>query len=469
MDTHKSIYEDTENSVIDRVYQSQDKFFKTGDTHHLDFRLNQLDKFEKGLRKHEKNLQMALHADLNRNDFQSYLLEFSVVYNEIKSMKENLGHWIKPKKVHQDMIAGFGESYMVRDPLGQCLVISPWNYPLQLSLVPVIGAIAGGNCTMIKPSEVSVSVQDALKGFFDDTFPEELVYCTIGGPDVNTHLLTHQWGRVFFTGSIRVGRIVAEAAGKTLSPVTLELGGSNPCFVTKNCDLKRTAKRLVWSKFSNAGQTCLAPNYLVVEEGLEEKLIPLLKEQIAEQFSDNPKESDDYCRLITDAAFDRVSGLIGSGQLAAGGKTDRDQRYIAPTIITGVSWDDEVIMQETFGPLLPIITYTDLDETVKLLRDRWKPLALYVFSNDKKEAESIYSRIPSGGVVVNDCLLHCANDNLKFGGFGESGMGGYHGWFSFDAFTHDKAVLKASTHFDVPMRFFPGTKGKLETLRTLWH
>lgn len=446
--------------TIDR----QQRFFDQGATLNVSFRRKQLRKLYKAIDAQERLILEALHKDFSKSHFESYITEIGFVKSELRESIANLRKWTRPEKVKGTVIAYPSTSYIYKEPLGVALIISPWNYPFQLAIAPLIAAIAAGNCAIIKPSEftphTSQVIADLLAGIFDDDY----VRVVQGDTEVSIQLLEQRFDKIFFTGSSKVGQSVMKAAAEHLTPVTLELGGKSPCIVTKNANIALAAKRIVWGKFVNAGQTCIAPDYVLIDPSVKEEFVAACIRFIEEFYGANPKESPDYPRIINDTHYDRLKALLKQGKTRHGGQVDKKQRYIAPTLIDEVGWEQEIMKEEIFGPLLPILTYQGIEEVIKLIKSKEKPLALYVFSNEDSETDRVIKHCHFGGGCINDCLYHLTNTHLPFGGVGNSGMGAYHGKFGFDAFSHQKAVMNRKNWLDVPLRY-PPYKGKLETAR----
>lgn len=450
-----TIFPSNELAYIGKTLQAQREFFQSGITKDLDFRIVQLKKLRTAIQKHENAIYEALKADLNKPKFESYGTEIGFALSEIDLCIRKIKKWAKPRKVGTAPFHFKASSYVYSDPYGLVLNIAPWNYPFQLLFVPVIGAMAAGNCIAVKPSELAPNMSELSAKIIQDTFDENYISVFEGGIPVSQELLKHKFDYIFFTGSTRVGKIVYQAAAKHLTPVTLELGGKSPCIVDKDVNLDVAAKRIVWGKLVNAGQTCIAPDYLMVHTSVKEALIPKMEAAIEQFYGKNPEQSEDYCRIINEGHFKRLEGLMKKGRIISGGVLKADEKYISPTLLEDVSAKDPVMKEEIFGPILPIITYENLDETIQFINDRPKPLALYVFTKNNKVAEKVLKETSSGGACVNDTLMHIANPNMSFGGVGESGIGGYHGKFSFDTFSHQKAVMHKSTAIDPYIRYAP--------------
>lgn len=441
---------------IQTLIQSQRGFFATGKTKPLDFRLEQLNKLKTAITDRQDAIIQAAKDDLGRPEFEGYF-EVGVVA-ELSYVLKKLKSWVKPQKVSLPLSQLPGSAWVQPEPLGCVLIIGPWNYPFQLVISPLIGAIASGNCAIVKPSEIAPATSKVVAELIKSTFEPEYVAVQEGGVEVAQELLAQKFDHIFFTGGTRVGQIVMEAAAKQLTPVTLELGGKSPCIVDKDINVEVTAKRIVWGKYLNAGQTCVAPDYLLVHEDVKPELMAALQQVIKESYGDNPAQSPDFSRLVSDRQFDRVSGLIESETVLVGGQTDRTDKFIAPTLLDSVSWDAPVMQEEIFGPVLPVLSYQEIGEAIAQINARPKPLALYIFSNSKSLQEKVLSSTSSGGVCINDVFLHVAIWGMPFGGVGDSGIGAYHGKTSFDTFSHMKSVLRKPFWLDIDWRYPPYAK-----------
>ncbi|WP_425446157.1 aldehyde dehydrogenase [Dethiothermospora halolimnae] len=452
--------------VIKDIIKKQRDYFNNGRTRDVDFRIEQLRLLKKTIKDNEDKILNALNKDLKKSYFEGYETEVGILLEEIDYTIKKVKSWAKSKRVKTPITHFLSRSYIHPEPYGVVLIMAPWNYPFQLTIAPLIGAIAAGNCSILKPSEYSNYTSEIIYNIIKENFDEGFVAVIKGGREVNEKLLNENFDYIFFTGSIPVGKIVMEAAAKNLTPVTLELGGKSPCIVDKDIDTKLAARRIVWGKFLNAGQTCVAPDYLLVHEDTKDKLIKDMKEIINEFYGDNPKESPDYPRIINKKHLDRLSNLLNSGNILVGGETDKESLYIEPTIIDNVSWEDSVMADEIFGPILPIIEYRNIEEVIEMVNSYYKPLALYLFSNNKLNIDKIKGNIPFGGGCINDTIVHLASPYMPFGGVGSSGMGSYHGKASFDTFSHKKSILKKSNLFDIKLRY-PPYKNKLNILKKL--
>ena len=447
------------------ILQQQKTFFNTHATKDLDFRKAQLQKLKKVVKSNEKLLYDAIYQDFGKSEFETFGTEISFVYKDIDYYLKNLKSFAKPKSVLTNIVNQMGSSKIVFEPLGNCLVIGAWNYPYQLTLTPVIAAIAAGNTCMIKPSELPENTMKAMAKLINENFDPQFLYVVEGGVEETTAILKLRFDKIFFTGSPRVGKIVYKAAAEHLTPVTLELGGKSPAFVTEKADLQIAAKRIVWGKFINAGQTCVAPDYLYVAENIKAKFLKVLIEEIKKRnYTDNV---DHYCKIINERNFDRLEKMIDHEKVVFGGETNREKRYISPTVLDNVTWEDAVMQEEIFGPILPILTYKNLETAMQTVVEGEKPLSAYLFSNDAKEQELFTEKLSFGGGCINDTLMHLSNDRLPFGGVGNSGIGHYHGKFGFEAFSHQKAILKKSNYLEPELKYPPYSDAKLNILKKL--
>lgn len=453
---------------LDQLMRTQRAYFLSGATRSYEFRTQQLRRLRALIKEHEDQILAALDQDIGKPGFEAYTSEVGFMYEEIDYTLSSLASWMKPKRVRTPLILMPSSSQIIPEPMGQVLIIGPWNYPLQLVLSPLVGAIAAGNVAVLKPSELAPATSRLLAEIIPKAFSPEYITVVEGAVEVSQALLARHWDYIFFTGSTTVGRIVARAAAEHLTPVTLELGGKSPCIVHRETDLDVTARRIAWGKFFNAGQTCVAPDYLLVDETIKAPLLERLKNQIHAFFGDDPARSPDYARIINERHFDRLTGLLveGEGQVVAGGRSDRAARYMAPTIIDGVRLEHRVMADEIFGPILPVLSFRTLDEAIATVRERPNPLALYLFTSNEQVQERIMTELPFGGGCINNTVMHLASPYLPFGGRGASGTGAYHGKYTFDTFTHHKSVVKSSFLFDPSVRYQP-YKEKLRLVRRL--
>ncbi|MGC1219768.1 MAG: aldehyde dehydrogenase [Phormidesmis sp.] len=439
-------------SVADML-QAQRAFFATGQTKSYDYRLTQLKLLKEAILERQDAIVQAAKEDLGRPEFEGYF-EIGVLA-ELSYVIKHLKGWMKPQKVGLPLAQLPGSAWVQPEPLGNVLIIGPWNYPFQLVISPLIGAIAAGNCAIIKPSEIAPATSKVVAELVDATFSPDYVAVKEGGVEVAQALLAEKFDHIFFTGGTHIGQIVMEAAAKHLTPVTLELGGKSPCIVDLNIKLDVAAKRIVWGKFLNAGQTCVAPDYLLVKEEIKPAFVDALKQVIQETYGDDPASSPDLSRLVSDRQFDRVAGLLAGEDVVIGGEHDRETRFIAPTVLENVSWDAPIMAEEIFGPVLPVLSYERIEDAIARINSRPKPLALYLFTQDKSVQDQVLSATSSGGVCINDVVLHLAIWGMPFGGVGNSGIGAYHGKTSFDTFSHRKSVLKKPFWLDIDWRYPP--------------
>lgn len=439
------------------------KCFRSGKTQDVQIRKQQLSRIIDMLRENKDDISDALFQDFHKARSESYAYEILFVINEARDAIYYLDSWAKKSNVSRNLLQVFDSAYIVKQPLGVVLIISPWNYPIQLLLAPLIGAIAAGNCVVVKPSEHTPITSKLLESLFQKYLDPEIVHLINGGIEETGKLLEEKFDHIFFTGSSQIGKHILKAASETLTPVTLELGGKCPAIVDKNADIHLAAKRIIWGKLIASGQTCLAPNYVFCHKSMKSALIDTMRQFIIDSYGQDPKESQDYCRIINRKNFDRIISLIDPKKVVFGGTNDAGELYIAPTILDYVKIDDPILKEEIFGPVLPILTYESLDSVIDFVNNDERPLAVYLFSKDQKLIDSFLRSTHSGGVTINDVIMHCALENLPFGGVGNSGMGRYHGKFSFDCFSHKKAVLHRP-FFGEPilwMRYPPYTESKM--------
>lgn len=454
------------SAKIDGLLAAQRQFFATGRTREVAFRVGQLKKLGTALKAREADILKALKKDLGKSEFEAYGSEVGFIYEDLAHTLKHIGRWAKPERVRTPLLHMPARSSIHPEPKGVVLVIGPWNYPHQLMMAPLIGAMAAGNTVVLKPSELAPATQEVIGALIRATFSPD--YCALveGGVAETTTLLQKRFDHIFFTGSVPVGRIVMRAAAEHLTPVTLELGGKSPCIVDEDTDLDVTARRIVWGKFFNAGQTCIAPDYLLVPQSIKKTLIDRMKREITAFFGVDPSQSPDYGRIIDERHFDRLVGMLAGADVVAGGQSDRATRYLAPTLLDNAKLGDLAMADEIFGPLLPILAYDTLDDALAVVRARPHPLACYVFTKRPAVEERIISEVKFGGGCINNTLIHIANPDLPFGGFGPSGLGAYHGKAGFDTFSHRKAVVKSTFLMDIKVRY-PPYKNKIGLLRRL--
>lgn len=443
-----------------KLIEAQREYFNSNKTKDIAFRIAQLKKLYDAIQQNEALLENAIYKDFKKSKFDTYTTEIGPLYNDINQNIKNIKKWSAIKKV-KTSIANFpGKSYIVPEPLGVTLIFGTWNYPYQLSLAPAVAAIAAGNTVILKPSEVSENASNAIAKIINEHFDPEFFAVVQGGESVATELLKYKFDKIFFSGSNRVGRIIYEAAAKHLTPVTLEMGGKSPAFILEDCNLSVTVKRLIWAKFLNAGQTCIAPDYVLVHKSIEKQFLERAKQEI-----DNSHftiEDDNYVQIINDKNFTRLAKLIDPSKVYCGGKADLQSRSIEPTILHNSSFNDEVMRDEIFGPILPVIVFENLDEVIAKIKSMPRPLACYVFTNSTSPKQKIITEISFGGGAVNDALMHIANSHLPFGGVGDSGIGSYHGEAGFKTFSHYKGILEKGTSFETPLKYYPHTEQKLK-------
>lgn len=443
------------------------RHFETGATKSLAWRRSQLDALEHLLLEREADFFAALRADLGKPTTEAFTSEIGVTLSELRFVRRNLRRWMRPERVRTSWVAMPGRSYIYREPLGVTLIIGAWNYPVQLVLLPLVGAIAAGNCVVLKPSEVSPNVAALLAKWVPKYLDPKAIQVVEGGVPETSALLREKWDHIFYTGNGKVGSIVMQAAAKHLTPVTLELGGKSPCIVDESADLDLAAKRIVYGKFFNAGQTCVAPDYVLVHEHVHDALLNRMVSAIREFYGDDPQQSPDYGRIVNERHHARLTSLLNGADVVAGGESDVSDRYIAPTLLKNVREDDVVMQEEIFGPILPVISISSIDSAIGYVSRRDKPLALYVFARDESVQNRVLAGTSAGGTTVNHIWLHLGVPELPFGGVGPSGMGSYHGRRSFETFSHQRAVLKKPTLPDPPLLVPPYSARKLRWIKRL--
>ena len=447
----------------DLIFQSQKEFFNSQGTKEIAFRQENLLKLKNILKVNEHLLFEAIYKDFRKSEFDTFVNELNLIYLEIDYFLKNLHRFTKPKKVTTGIALLPGKSYIYREPLGCTLIIGAWNYPYSLTLIPLVSSMAAGNTSMIKPSELPANTMHVMARLINENFPSSYLYVVEGGVPETTEILQFPFDKIFFTGSPRVGRIVYEAAAKNLTPVTLELGGKSPAIVTDSADLEIAAKRIVWGKFLNAGQTCVAPDYLWVEESIKPQLMELLKQKLdAFGYEDG---AEHYVSIINKRNLDRVLRLIDPSKVYYGGTHDENTLYIQPTLLDNITWNDPVMQEEIFGPVLPILSFTDFNETLHEILKREKPLAAYLFTRNELQKKKFLKTLSFGGGCINDTVMHLTGDSLPFGGIGNSGMGSYHGEFSFITFSHQKSILDKSNWGEPNFKYPPYSKEKLKWIK----
>ena len=458
---------ETHISSINAIVQQRRSYFETGATKSLTWRESQLRSLKRLLVEQEEALQGALQQDLSKGVYESYISEIGFVISEVEFALKNLKKWSKTRKVSTPLLAQLGQSYIVPEPLGTILIIGAWNYPVQLVLGPLVAALAAGNCAILKPSEIAVNCSKVIAELLPQYLDQDAVTVIQGGVEETTEILKQRYDHILYTGGEGVAKIVMRAAAQYLTPITLELGGKNPCIVDSNSDALVTAARIVWSKWMNVGQTCVAPDYLVVEQRYVNELIDALKKQLNVFYGDNIASNSDYGRIINQRHTQRLIDCLQGETIVAGGKHDVTERFIEPTIVLNPEENSLLMQSEIFGPILPIITVEQIVDALPIIKDRPKPLALHLYTKDKQLEHQVLAELSAGNVSINDGMMYMANPNLPFGGVGNSGTGRYHGQFGFDAFSHLKAVMKRATFIDIPLRYPPFTKNKLKIIRKL--
>jgi aldehyde dehydrogenase (NAD+) len=449
-------------SIID----NQINYFSSKKTIDIASRINSLKKLLKEIKASENEIELALYKDLGKSKGESYLTEINFVYTEINIALKNIKKWTKRKAVKSSLINFPSSDYIVPEPYGLTLHISPWNYPFQLSIAPLIGAVAAGNTVVLKPSEYSKNTSILLEKILSNVFDPGHVVVVNGGVDISTKLLEFKWDYIFFTGSIGVGKIIAKAAAKNLTPTTLELGGKNPCIVDETASIEISAKRIVWGKFTNCGQTCIAPDFIVVNKKIKNKFIDALKKQIVKIYGNNVVDNDEYGRIISDKHMNYLVSLLEKENIIHGGKFNFDDKFFEPTLVEINNLESKVMEDEIFGPILPIIEYDDFKEVHDIIKKYSHPLALYIFTKKKEFGRKFLESYPFGGGAINDTVMHIANDRLPFGGVGQSGMGKYHGESTFNTFSHFKPYLNKPLWIDPPLRY-PPFKNKINFLKKI--
>lgn len=450
---------------MNTVFQSQKAFFNSNQTKSINFRKLQLQKLKKILKENEGLLFDSIYRDFKKAKFETYTTELSLLYSEIETALSKLNSWSKKQKVSTNFANFPAKSYIIPEPLGTVLIIGAWNYPYQLAIAPAIAALTAGNTVILKPSEIAVHTSAIIAKIINESFDASVFYVQEGGVAETTALLELPFDKIFFTGSTQVGKIVYQAAAKNLTPVTLELGGKSPTFVCKDANLKMTAKRMVWAKFLNAGQTCIAPDYVLVEATIKDSFLKALVREIEK--TNYSIVNENYVQIINEKNFDRLVKLIDADKIYFGGKSDKSERIIQPTILDNCTFDDLIMQEEIFGPILPIISYLDLDEAIEKVKEREKPLSCYVFTSSNANQNKIENELSFGGGAINDAIMHISNDKMPFGGVGASGMGNYHGKFGFDTFSHFKSILNKPTWLEFDFKYSPYTEWKQKIIKML--
>ncbi len=449
--------------TIKEIVSRQRKYFYTEETRSVAYRRTALKKLQAAIMRDENKILEALKKDLNKTDFEGYMTEVGMVLDELRYAIRHIKKWSRNKHVPTPLSQFHAKSFIVPEPYGVALILSPWNYPFQLCIEPLVGAIAAGNCAVVKPSNYAPNVSHVIAELIASCFGSEYIAVVEGGREQNTELLKEKFDYIFFTGSPEVGKLVMEAASKNLTPVSLELGGKSPCIVDQTADLKCAAKRVAFGKFLNAGQTCVAPDYLMVHRSVKDKFIDLVKAAVMEFFPNGGYA--DMPVIINDKHFNRLLGLIRGEKILLGGGSDPRRRFIEPTLLDDITFDSPVMQEEIFGPILPVMTFDRIDQVISSINTGPRPLALYLFTGDKAIENRVLKSISFGGGCINDTIIHVATSHMGFGGVGNSGMGKYHGKYSFDTFSHYKGIVKKYTWIDLPMRYHPYTKKNFKLVR----
>jgi len=465
MDTTQGKMEN--HRTLSEVIQNQREYFLTGRTRDTQFRIAQLRKLKELIISHEKTIYEALKKDFNKSPFETYMSENGYMVMELDYFIKNLKKWTKPRRLPSNLLSFPSSSFLMYEPYGLSLIIAPWNYPFQLAIGPLAGAMAAGNCAVLKPSELTPSTSALMATLINDHFDKAYIHVVEGGAEVSQALLKEKFDYIFYTGGIKVGRIIAEAAARHLTPATLELGGKSPCIVDGSMNMKLAARRIVWGKFFNYGQTCVAPDYIYVNKDHRDHLLQALQSEITAAYGEDPENSEDLPRIVNLNHFNRIKSLIPAEKVYFGGEYDEKRLYIAPTLLKDVTWEDTVMQEEIFGPILPVLSYDDIDEVIHTLKRKEKPLALYVFSTRKPFIRKVLQELSFGGGSVNDTVVHYGNPHVPFGGVGHSGYGAYHGKHSFETFSHKKGIVKKGNWLDVPVRYAP-YNSKLKWLKRLF-
>lgn len=451
---------------IQALLQAQKDFFNSGATLSLDFRKKSLEKLYHCIRRRETEILDALSKDLGKSAFEGYMCEVGMALDEIRYCAKHLKNWAKPRKVRTPLAQFCSKSYRLPTPRGNTLIISPWNYPFLLTIDPLADALAAGNTAIVKPSAYSPVTSEVLRSILAECFPPEQVAVVTGGREENACLLEQNFDFIFFTGSQTVGKEVMRRAAEHLTPIALELGGKSPCIVDETANIELAAKRIVFGKFINCGQTCVAPDYILCHARVKDKLLGALRAQIQAQYGEQPLQNPNYGKIINEKHFTRLCGLIEGDKVVFGGRVEPEKQRIEPTVMANADWSDKVMQEEIFGPILPVLSFENFDEIYSLLQDKQKPLACYLFTQNKKRAHEAFRRLQFGGGCINDVIIHLATHEMGFGGVKESGMGAYHGKTGFDLFSHTKSIVDKKTWVDLNIRYQPYTKGKEKAVRS---
>lgn len=448
------------------IIHRQRAFFREGKCKKEGFRIAQLNRLNEWICSNEEAIMEALHKDLHKSPFESYATEIGIVKEEIKFARKHLHRWMTPRRVPTPLTQFPARSFIYPEPCGVVLIMSPWNYPFQLTIAPLVGAICAGNCAIVKPSAYAPNTSMLVARMMAELFPPEYICVIEGGRKENEALLDEKFDYIFFTGSVNVGKYVMEKASRHLTPVSLELGGKSPCIVDETADIKLAAKRIVWGKFLNSGQTCVAPDYILVHKSVKEKLLKQLVRYIRRMYGEDACRNPEYPRIVNEKHFNRILGLLADSHIVCGGGSSKETLQIEPTVLDHVTWDSPVMQEEIFGPILPVLTFYDLKEAKAAVNAKPRPLALYLFTTDRRAEAYVLQNISYGGGCINDTVVHLGTSHMPFGGVGSSGMGGYHGKASFDTFTHEKSIMKKSLLVDIPVRYAP-FKNKLRLLKKI--
>ncbi|MCY1721264.1 aldehyde dehydrogenase [Prolixibacteraceae bacterium Z1-6] len=457
----------TPTNPFSEIVSKQKEYFNTNATKDIGFRIEQLKKIRALLRANESKLYEAIYNDFSKSEFETYATELAVLYHEINLNIKNIKKWSNRKRVTTGLANFPGKSFIIPEPLGNILVIGPWNYPIHLTLMPAVAALAAGNPVLLKTSELPANTSAVIAQLINDNFSKELFCVVEGGVQETTALLELHFDKIFFTGSVPVGKIIYQAAAKNLTPVTLELGGKSPAIIMADCNINISVKRLVWAKFINGGQTCVAPDYVLVEKTIEEKFLLALQIEIEKYHPDTDESRENYLQIINTKNFDRLEKLIDRDRVYLGGRTNREKRYISPTVLKDVSFEEEIMQEEIFGPILPVLSFTNLDTAIRKIKTKPKPLACYIYSKNKRTVNKVLNEVSFGGGAVNDSVMHLSNSNLPFGGVGFSGIGSYHGKAGFDTFSHQKSIMQKPFGFEPNLKYPPYSKLKMNLIKWL--
>lgn len=454
--------------MLDSIYNSQRKYFDEGHTMSFEFRISQLKKLKNAIKENEDEILKSIKLDLAKPEFEGYTSEIGIVYEELNIAINNLKHWMGPKRVPTPIYLGLAKSQIYPHPKGVVLIISPWNYPFQLLMSPLVGAIAAGNCAIVKPSSQSQNTQRIISKIIGENFDTNYIAVIEGpGSAIDSLIQNHRLDHIFFTGSVDVGKKISQMAASHLTPLTLELGGKSPAIVHKDSNLDMAAKRITWAKFFNLGQTCIAPDYLLVHESIKSELINKIQSHIGKFYGGYNRSSQNLGKIINERRFDKLVGYLSQGNILEGGNYNRENLFIQPTLIDGVSMNDSIMKEEIFGPILPILTYKDISEVVDIVRKNRYPLALYLFTEDDSITQFILNTIEFGGGCINHALSHIINPNLPFGGVGYSGMGRYHSKYTFDTFSYEKSIFKPSLNWEPSIKYPPYNSRQLKLVKKI--